>query len=318
MTPEEWERRDDPVKMLEFLWDGDRARARALRDQSIPPHTGRVGERPVRLFAAACCRQLWPVLTDERSRAAVEGAERCGEDSATAGAMEALWRAAEEASTEAGAPDLYDGPNDDHKAAAQPWLDTGADRGGAARWKAALAGQYAAHAALCAAAVAGYACRAWRGEVEDWIEHAALRSNAWTCGMKTADWAAEAAAAWSENVDAAFVARWLVEESEEAAEAFFAARRSAKAVQADLLRDIAGSPFRPPPALAPAVLAAKGGAARRLAEVIYEGRRFEELPVLADLLEETGCTDADLLGHLRGPGPHTLGCWALDLILARE
>jgi hypothetical protein len=39
---------------------------------------------------------------------------------------------------------------------------------------------------------------------------------------------------------------------------------------------------------------------------------------LADLLEEAGCTDVDLLGHLRGLGPHTLGCWALDLILAKE
>jgi hypothetical protein len=307
MTPEEWERCDDPGKMLGVLREV--ARDRALREQFIPGDTGRVGDRQVRLFAAACCRQLWPVLTDPRSRAGVEGAERCGEDAATAEAMQALHRAAGEAAT--GAPDLYDGPNDDHKAAAQPWLDTGADRGGAARWKAALAGQYAAHAAYCAAATAGYACRAWRGEVKDC-------GGAWTCGMKTADWAAEAAAVWSGKVDAALVARWLVEESKEAAEAFIAARRSAKAIQADLLRDIAGSPFRPPPVLAPAVLACNGDAARRLAEVIYEGRCFNELPVLADLLEENGCTDADLLGHLRGPGPHTLGCWALDLILARD
>jgi hypothetical protein len=35
--------------------------------------------------------------------------------------------------------------------------------------------------------------------------------------------------------------------------------------------------------------------------------------VLADALEEAGCTDADLLGHLRGPGPHFRSCWALDL-----
>jgi hypothetical protein len=46
-------------------------------------------------------------------------------------------------------------------------------------------------------------------------------------------------------------------------------------------------------------------------------RRFEDLPVLADLLEEAGCTDAALLGHLRGPGPHVLGCHALDAVLGR-
>src|SRR5262249_38948190 len=30
----------------------------------------------------------------------------------------------------------------------------------------------------------------------------------------------------------------------------------------------------------------------------------DRLAVLADALEEAGCTNADLLGHLRGPGPH--------------
>src|SRR3954468_6580432 len=91
MTPEEWERCDDLWKMLEFR------EARALRKQSIPPDTDRVGDRQALLFAAACCRQLWPVLTDERSRAAVEGVERCGEDPATALALDALHRAAGEA-----------------------------------------------------------------------------------------------------------------------------------------------------------------------------------------------------------------------------
>jgi hypothetical protein len=55
-----------------------------------------------------------------------------------------------------------------------------------------------------------------------------------------------------------------------------------------------------------------------LAEVIYDGRRFEDLPVLADLLEEAGLTDAALLGHLRGPGPHALGCHALDAVLGKQ
>jgi hypothetical protein len=42
------------------------------------------------------------------------------------------------------------------------------------------------------------------------------------------------------------------------------------------------------------------------------------LAVLADALEEAGCADAGLLGHLRSRGPHVRGCWALDLILGRE
>jgi hypothetical protein len=54
-----------------------------------------------------------------------------------------------------------------------------------------------------------------------------------------------------------------------------------------------------------------------VAEAIYAGRRFEELPVLADAVEEAGCTNGELLQHLRGPGPHALGCWTLDLVLAK-
>jgi hypothetical protein len=57
---------------------------------------------------------------------------------------------------------------------------------------------------------------------------------------------------------------------------------------------------------------------RRLAEATYENRRWEDLPVLADALEEAGCDDADILGHCRGPGPHTRGCWVIDCLLGRE
>jgi hypothetical protein len=84
------------------------------------------------------------------------------------------------------------------------------------------------------------------------------------------------------------------------------------------LRCIFGNPFGPPPALVGEILAYQGGAARRLAESIYAGRRFADLPVLADLLEEAGLTDAALLGHLRGPGPHVLGCHALDAVLGKS
>jgi hypothetical protein len=40
--------------------------------------------------------------------------------------------------------------------------------------------------------------------------------------------------------------------------------------------------------------------------------------VLADALEEAGCGSADLLSHLRAPGPHVRGCWAVDLLLGKE
>jgi hypothetical protein len=65
-------------------------------------------------------------------------------------------------------------------------------------------------------------------------------------------------------------------------------------------------------------LAWEGGAAVRLARAIYEGRDFAGMPVLADALEDAGCEDEVILGHLRGPIAHALGCWALDALLGRS
>jgi len=72
------------------------------------------------------------------------------------------------------------------------------------------------------------------------------------------------------------------------------------------------------------VLQLSGGTVRRLAEEAYEQRVMPagtldpaRLAVLADALEEAGCTDADLLAHLREPGPHVRGCDVLDRLLGR-
>ena len=42
------------------------------------------------------------------------------------------------------------------------------------------------------------------------------------------------------------------------------------------------------------------------------------LAVLADSLEEAGCASPDLLEHLRGPGRHVRGCWAVDLLVGQS
>jgi hypothetical protein len=90
--------------------------------------------------------------------------------------------------------------------------------------------------------------------------------------------------------------------------AFWAEQRA----QCDLLRDVFGNPFRP--AKRPACLPRRGGTIRALAETIYRDRTFAELPVLADALEDAGCSDEAILSHLRLAGPHVRGCWALDLL----
>ena len=95
--------------------------------------------------------------------------------------------------------------------------------------------------------------------------------------------------------------------------------KTALAAQAALLRDLF-SPFRPVTP-GPDWRTPQAGA---LAQVAYDERELPagtlavaRLAVLADALEEAGCDQADLLSHLRGPGSHVRGCWAVDLILGK-
>jgi hypothetical protein len=81
-----------------------------------------------------------------------------------------------------------------------------------------------------------------------------------------------------------------------------------------LLREIVGP--TPPPALEPAWLSWQDGQVAKLARVIYDERTFEQLPILADALEEAGCSDERILRHCRGDGEHVRGCWVLDAALA--
>ena len=80
------------------------------------------------------------------------------------------------------------------------------------------------------------------------------------------------------------------------------------------LHDIFGNPFRPIVAdhawLTPTV--------QSIASAIYQDRAFDRLPILADALEEAGCTNADVLLHCRQPGEHVRGCWVVDLVLGKK
>ncbi len=87
--------------------------------------------------------------------------------------------------------------------------------------------------------------------------------------------------------------------------------------QCSVLRDVAGSPFRAA-RIDPAWLTWNDATVSRLAHAIYRERVFYRLPILADALQEAGCSDALLLDHLRAGEVHTRGCWWLDLILGRR
>ena len=96
----------------------------------------------------------------------------------------------------------------------------------------------------------------------------------------------------------------------------------------DLFREIIGNPFAPRTAVPvwmqtavrppPGWLIRISEPARAIATAIHRDQAYDRYPILADALEEEGCTDEDLLLHLRIPQVHARGCWALDLILGKN
>jgi hypothetical protein len=209
MTEAEWLACEDPAPMLEWL-------------------RGKVSDRQLRLLACACCRRLWHLLTDQRSRQAVEVVERYVDKQATA---EQLHEAAIGAAH---------GADDTH--------GEGAD-------------------------------------VADTVADLTSR-NAW------------------EGARAAATMLPMLYPAE-------------RPLQANIFRDIIGNPFRPA-TVDPSWLAWNGGTVPKLVQAIYDDRAFDRLPILADALEDAGCTDPDILAHCRGPGPHARGCWVVDLLLGKE
>lgn len=82
-----------------------------------------------------------------------------------------------------------------------------------------------------------------------------------------------------------------------------------------LLRDVLGNPFRkvsfsPDWRTDTAVL---------LARQMYESRDFSAMPILADALQDAGCTNEDILSHCRDSEQvHVRGCWVVDLVLSKS
>ena len=210
MTEDKWLACADPETLLWFL----------LRREDLT-------ERKQRLFAAACCRRIWHLLRDERSRAAVEVAERWADGNASPEDLLAAFCLANDATAEL------------------------RSEGGAA--------SYAASAA------------------EDLVDGERL-------GL------------WDSWLEASLAGEPGQPEGP---------------AQAALVRDIFGNPFRP----ATIVTGWLSPTVASLARGIYEDRTFDRLPILADALEEAGCTSGELLDHCRCGGPHVRGCWAVDLIL---
>jgi len=87
-----------------------------------------------------------------------------------------------------------------------------------------------------------------------------------------------------------------------------------------LIREVYGNPFVPC-LVTDAVRRWESGTVERLAKSAYDERLpdgtldLARLAVLADALQDAGCGEGSLVDHLRAPGPHYRGCWAVDAVL---
>jgi hypothetical protein len=231
-------------------------------DEMVKSVAEGASQRKLRLFACACCRRAWGLLAEERSRAAVEGAERYADGVIE---MEEIRRARLDA-YQAYRVFEVDGVVTPLLSAAQgAWYCL-------TRFSSPEESRIETPVRCIESLVEAAIYRAvvdFDSNAPDWDGPEGL--------VRTAEWAA----------------------------------------QADLLRDVFGNPFRPVTLATghrtPVVVSLAGAA--------YEERQLpsgeldsHRLAVLADALEEAGAPDA-LVAHLRRPGPHVRGCFAVDACL---
>jgi hypothetical protein len=234
-------------------------------------------DRKLRLFACSCVRHVWPILDDERSRKAVEAAERYADGLADREELEAANHAALDAVRDVhhsgGLGTYLDRFYDDQESG----RSTSAEVRGATAQERAWAAAHAAH----------------------WLTAGEIDGGAWMAAKTACHNAYKAVA----DVDEL---RALDVRCE-------AGRRYESPWQSDLLRCIFGDPFR----LLTLDRSCLSGPVVRLAGEIYDGRGFDRMPMLGEALEGAGCADEVLLAHCRISTVHSRGCWAIDTLLGK-
>lgn len=299
MTESEWLAATEPAPMLNFL-------------------RGKAGDRKLRLFACACCARVAPLLRSEQSRLALRWAEWLAEGQGDDGrrrevceAARATWTAEMEAhhAPEAASPGRF-APT----VAAMAVFLACESPGVAATMNLPiqdmtdLAG---ACAGWCANAAGWDADPRPRSEEERPVTLRTFRKAA-SLSVRAFRPAGPVLRRLVTSLTVALASLrepWSARAEE--------AERAEAARQAQLLRELFGNPFRPC-GVGPGVLAWNDGTVPRLAWSLYCEKDFGHSPILADAAEDAGCAAADLLAHLRGPGPHVRGCWAVDLLLSRS
>jgi hypothetical protein len=71
----------------------------------------------------------------------------------------------------------------------------------------------------------------------------------------------------------------------------------------------------PPVQVEPSWLCWQNSCVRKIAEAILQWRSFGDMPILADALEDAGCTSEPILAHCRLQADHTHRCFVLKALL---
>jgi hypothetical protein len=265
MTEQEWWACNDPLKLLK------KARFRLFKRKS-------------RLFACACCRCTWDLLVDDRSKKAVETAERHADSLAT---DDELGKAAN------AAMQVHD-----------KLFRLVGKKGSSIDWAAAIAAGANPFSSAKNAS--------WMAPTPRCFEVRQRGKNDFD-DILLFPCAIQPRAAPMRFL----LGNWRVTKLDQVQ-----ATGAEKSVQATLIRDIYGNPFYPIPLIDASWLTP---AVTEIAIVAYAERvqpsgrlNGARLAALADALQEAGCDNEEILAHLRGPGPHVRGCWALDLILGKD
>jgi hypothetical protein len=289
MTEQEWLACTNPAPMLEFLRGKASDLFNSLFDNSQPFEMnqklfkGRTSNRKLRLFASACARRVWNIL-EERSRKVVEVSERYADGLADQAALEV---ALERVRQYREAIPSFEEPG---------YLHFMGEVDNYGYWRCRRPLEESAAECVLGLGPGLEAETVAKNAVE--VAAGLAKADAWETRLIVGDEETVNFRARDDRGDAAFQSRRVKEMHEQAA----------------LLRDIFGNPFRPVTA-DPSWLTPK---TNKLAQAIYDGRRFQDTPGLANALEDAGCMIREIFDHCRGPGPHVRGCWVVDLVLGKS
>lgn len=270
MTEEGWLSCTDPAVMLKFLQPA-------------------ICDRKARLFASACVRLVWHLVTDWTSQNAVEVAEQFADGKAQ---LHELRQAGEQATEVANrlegeitalinaAPDAPEEPPPQRRHLG-PLKMIGNDN-------EYLLMEAKAAAAMAAANCADFPIAAWQSD----------NMAAWATAFEALNPLGVSQPVFFEGV--------MLEQHND----IWKQRRKHHAA---LLRDVVGNPFHAA-LLDPAWHTSN---VVQFAQQIYDERQFDLMPILGDALIDAGCTKEQIIQHCHQKEGHVRGCWLIDLLLGK-